>query len=159
MIICAGVQAATPSNADAILKRAYDNYRSTSSAVSIEGVTTAAPRVNGFAIVANGERSYGAAVIGIDPPYMPPYVLDAVHSEYQDMLTQTLKTRVTVVSIKIYVERSGGQTRCLVGRTDKGTFRIAAADRHPLLMDPSEAEWEAAGCDRLNYTDVREPIK
>jgi ABC-type lipoprotein release transport system permease subunit len=33
----------------------------------IDGVTTAAPRVNGFAILANGERSYGAAVIGVDP--------------------------------------------------------------------------------------------
>jgi putative ABC transport system permease protein len=36
-------------------------------AVSIQGVTTAAPRVNGFAILANGERSYGAAVVGVDP--------------------------------------------------------------------------------------------
>jgi len=36
-------------------------------AVAIVGVTAAAPRVNGFAILANGERSYGAAVIGVDP--------------------------------------------------------------------------------------------
>ncbi|MGO8858901.1 MAG: ABC transporter permease [Steroidobacteraceae bacterium] len=36
-------------------------------AVAIRGVTTAAPRVNGFAILANGERSYGAAVVGVDP--------------------------------------------------------------------------------------------
>src|SRR5438477_5180911 len=36
-------------------------------AVEIRGVTAAAPRVNGFAILANGERSYGAAVIGVDP--------------------------------------------------------------------------------------------
>ncbi|MGC9953149.1 MAG: FtsX-like permease family protein [Rhizomicrobium sp.] len=36
-------------------------------AVAIDGVTTAAPRVNGFAILANGERSYGAAVVGVDP--------------------------------------------------------------------------------------------
>jgi len=36
-------------------------------AVRIHGVTTAAPRVNGFAILANGERSYGASVIGVDP--------------------------------------------------------------------------------------------
>ena len=39
----------------------------TRGAVGIEGVTTAAPRVNGFAILANGERSFGAAVIGVDP--------------------------------------------------------------------------------------------
>lgn len=36
-------------------------------AVAIEGVATAAPRVNAFAILANGERSYGAMVIGVDP--------------------------------------------------------------------------------------------
>ncbi len=36
-------------------------------ALAIDGVTTAAPRVNGFAILANGERSFGAAVIGVDP--------------------------------------------------------------------------------------------
>ncbi len=36
-------------------------------AVAIKGVTAAAPRVNAFAILANGQRSYGAAVIGVDP--------------------------------------------------------------------------------------------
>jgi putative ABC transport system permease protein len=35
-------------------------------AASIPGVTIATPRVNGFAILANGERSYGAAIIGVD---------------------------------------------------------------------------------------------
>jgi len=36
-------------------------------AMSIPGITSAAPRVDGFAILANGERSYGAAVVGVDP--------------------------------------------------------------------------------------------
>jgi putative ABC transport system permease protein len=36
-------------------------------ATSIHGVTSAAPRVNGFAILANGPRSYAAAVVGVDP--------------------------------------------------------------------------------------------
>jgi putative ABC transport system permease protein len=36
-------------------------------AEGIDGVTTAAPRVNGFAILANGPRSYAAAVVGVDP--------------------------------------------------------------------------------------------
>ncbi len=36
-------------------------------AMAVEGVATAAPRVNGFAILANGSRSYGAAVVGVDP--------------------------------------------------------------------------------------------
>ena len=33
----------------------------------VRGVSAAAPRVNSFAILANGQRSYGAAVIGVDP--------------------------------------------------------------------------------------------
>jgi putative ABC transport system permease protein len=36
-------------------------------AVRAPGVTVAAPRINGFAILANGPRSYAAAVIGVDP--------------------------------------------------------------------------------------------
>jgi ABC-type lipoprotein release transport system permease subunit len=35
-------------------------------AESLWGVTAAAPRINSFAILANGDRSYGAAVIGVD---------------------------------------------------------------------------------------------
>jgi ABC-type lipoprotein release transport system permease subunit len=33
----------------------------------IKGVDTAAPRLNSFAILANGSRSYGAAVVGVEP--------------------------------------------------------------------------------------------
>jgi ABC-type lipoprotein release transport system permease subunit len=33
----------------------------------VPGVTAAAPRVNGFAILSNGDRSIGALVIGVDP--------------------------------------------------------------------------------------------
>jgi putative ABC transport system permease protein len=36
-------------------------------ATALDGVTVAAPRVNGFAILANGARSYAGAVIGVDP--------------------------------------------------------------------------------------------
>jgi ABC-type lipoprotein release transport system permease subunit len=36
-------------------------------AVLVRGVTAAAPRVNGFAILANGGHSYAAAVVGVDP--------------------------------------------------------------------------------------------
>jgi putative ABC transport system permease protein len=36
-------------------------------AQAIHGVTAAAARVNGFAILANGPRSYAAAVVGVDP--------------------------------------------------------------------------------------------
>jgi putative ABC transport system permease protein len=36
-------------------------------AITVNGVTTAAQRVNSFAIIANGQRSYGAAVVGVDP--------------------------------------------------------------------------------------------
>jgi len=33
----------------------------------LSGVTTASPRVNAFAILAHGDRSYGAAVVGVEP--------------------------------------------------------------------------------------------
>lgn len=36
-------------------------------AEAVDGVGAAAPRVNAFAILANGARSYGAAVVGVDP--------------------------------------------------------------------------------------------
>jgi ABC-type lipoprotein release transport system permease subunit len=36
-------------------------------AMAVDGVTAAAQRVNGFAVLANGERSYGAAVVGVQP--------------------------------------------------------------------------------------------
>ena len=34
---------------------------------AVDGVTAAAPRVNAFAVLAHGPRSYGAAVVGVDP--------------------------------------------------------------------------------------------
>lgn len=36
-------------------------------ALAIDGISAASPRVNAFAILANGRRSYGGAVIGVDP--------------------------------------------------------------------------------------------
>jgi putative ABC transport system permease protein len=36
-------------------------------AEGVPGVSVAAPRVNGFAILANGPRSYAAVVVGVDP--------------------------------------------------------------------------------------------
>ena len=36
-------------------------------ALALDGVTAVAPRATGYVILANGERSYGAAVIGVDP--------------------------------------------------------------------------------------------
>jgi ABC-type lipoprotein release transport system permease subunit len=44
-----------------------DPSRLAQSAVLLKGVTAAAPRVNGFAVLANGGRSYAAAVVGVDP--------------------------------------------------------------------------------------------
>lgn len=44
-----------------------DPVRLARQAESIDGVTAAAPRVNGFAILAKGDRSYAAAVVGVDP--------------------------------------------------------------------------------------------
>jgi len=40
-------------------------------AKGIPGIEAAAPRVNAFAILANGEKSFGAAVVGVDPTAEP----------------------------------------------------------------------------------------
>jgi ABC-type lipoprotein release transport system permease subunit len=53
---------------------------------SLEGVTAAPPRINAFAVLVSGERSYAAAVIGIDPaakrgsPPCPPALPQAATS-------------------------------------------------------------------------------
>ncbi len=41
--------------------------RLVSRALAIPGISVAAPRINAFAILANGGRSYGAAVVGVRP--------------------------------------------------------------------------------------------
>ncbi|HTX48035.1 MAG TPA: FtsX-like permease family protein [Caulobacteraceae bacterium] len=48
-----------------------DPDRLARAAVNIDGVTAAAPRVNGIAILASGPRSYAAAVVGVDPAVEP----------------------------------------------------------------------------------------
>ncbi|MGB8363586.1 MAG: ABC transporter permease [Rhizomicrobium sp.] len=54
--------------ADPALDRAITRpYSLARDATAIDGVTAAAPRVDAFAILAHGQRSYGAAVIGVDP--------------------------------------------------------------------------------------------
>ena len=52
--------------ADPSLERAIGDPGTLAAKAKAAGVT-ASPRVNAFAILANGERSYGAAVIGVDP--------------------------------------------------------------------------------------------
>lgn len=57
---------------DPTLERALPNAAGLAkAALSVPGVTTAAPRVNSFAVLAHGDRSYGAAVIGVDPAQEP----------------------------------------------------------------------------------------
>lgn len=54
--------------ADPRLELAIDHPDAVARAAEgVGGVTTAAPRVNGFAILSNGSRSYAAAVVGVDP--------------------------------------------------------------------------------------------
>ncbi|MDB5483113.1 MAG: hypothetical protein JWO83_4166 [Caulobacteraceae bacterium] len=53
---------------DPTLERAIDRPAAlVRQAERLRGVGAAAPRVNAFAILAHGERSYGAAVVGVDP--------------------------------------------------------------------------------------------
>lgn len=48
-------------------KTILDPRRLALEAKGIPGIEAAAPRVNAFAILANGEKSFGAAVVGVDP--------------------------------------------------------------------------------------------
>ncbi len=50
-----------------IEKTIADPQKLMAAAEQLDGVTAAAPRATGYVILANGERSYGAAVVGIDP--------------------------------------------------------------------------------------------
>lgn len=53
---------------DPVIERVIDDPRSiVRGALAIQGVSAAATRVNAFALLANGERSYGALVAGVDP--------------------------------------------------------------------------------------------
>jgi ABC-type lipoprotein release transport system permease subunit len=53
---------------DPTLERAIDGPEGLArKAERLDGVTAASPRVNAFAVLANGPRSYGAAVVGVDP--------------------------------------------------------------------------------------------
>ena len=52
-------------------KTILDPRRLALEAKGIPGIEAAAPRVNAFAILANGEKSFGAAVVGVDPTAEP----------------------------------------------------------------------------------------
>jgi len=57
---------------DPAIDHALDNpVRLESEALALPGIRTAAARVAGFAILTHGERSYGAAVAGVDPQAEP----------------------------------------------------------------------------------------
>lgn len=50
-----------------IRKTLADPQALAEAAVTVPGVTAAAPRAMSFVILANGERSFGAAIVGVDP--------------------------------------------------------------------------------------------
>lgn len=54
-----------------IRRTVSDPHGLQTAALTIPGVEAAAPRVNAFAILSHGERSFGAAVIGVDPTSEP----------------------------------------------------------------------------------------
>ena len=53
---------------DPDMRRTIENPEAVSDeALGVRGVAAATPRINAFAILANGSKSFGAAVIGVDP--------------------------------------------------------------------------------------------
>jgi ABC-type lipoprotein release transport system permease subunit len=53
---------------DPDMRRTIENPEAVSEeALGVKGVEAATPRINAFAILANGSKSFGAAVVGVDP--------------------------------------------------------------------------------------------
>lgn len=67
----AQIQPAGYSDDPDIRKTLADPQALTEAALSVPGVTAAAPRAMSFVILANGERSFGAAIVGVDPAREP----------------------------------------------------------------------------------------
>ncbi len=56
---------------DPDISRTLPNWQALADAAHMEGVEAATPRAASFAILANGDTSFGAAVIGVDPENEP----------------------------------------------------------------------------------------
>ncbi len=56
---------------DPDISRTLPNWQKLMGAVQIDGVDVATPRASAFAIIASGDTSFGAAVIGVDPETEP----------------------------------------------------------------------------------------
>lgn len=54
-----------------IRKTLSDPFALASQAAAVSGVEAAAPRATSYVILANGERSFGAAIVGVDPEREP----------------------------------------------------------------------------------------
>ncbi len=67
----AQIQPAGYSDDPDIRKTLADPAALTAAAMDVPGVTAAAPRAMSFVILANGERSFGAAIVGVDPAREP----------------------------------------------------------------------------------------
>ncbi len=58
-------------NDDPDISRLLPNWQALVSAAGIDGIDTATPRASSFAILANGDTSFGAAVLGVNPETEP----------------------------------------------------------------------------------------
>ena len=56
---------------DPDISRTLPNWQTLISAAHMDGVSAATPRATSFAILANGDTSFGAAVMGVDPEIEP----------------------------------------------------------------------------------------
>jgi len=95
-----------------------------SAALSIPGVDAAAARVNAFAILSHGERSFGAAIIGVDPT--------------SELLVSKLATSV---ALGRYLSPADSNA-IVLGRTLARNLRVRVGDKLTLLgsgMDGSVA--------------------
>lgn len=138
---------------------------------NIDGVSALAPRINTFAILANGERSYGAAVIGVDPTSEPVVsTLPATVREGRYLVATDSDTAVIGDILARNLRLTVGQKVTLLGATWDGSVAadvlrvigifhsgLPEIDRQMLEMPLSRAQATFGLGDRANTVAVVGP--
>jgi hypothetical protein len=91
------------------------------------------------------------------PPAGPlPFgVRQRIAAEFEDTLSQVLGAQVLLLSDRVYKEQDGSETSCTVGTLGRRRFRLAERGDEKLILNPSNAQWQALGCTRPGYQLIR----
>lgn len=95
------------------------------------------------------------------PPAVPPNgplpfgARQQIAAEFEDSLSQVIGAQVVLLSSHVYKEQDGSSTSCDVGITGGRRFRIASPGGADPMVNPTQAQWVAAGCTRPGYQLIR----